>query len=154
MMGNVNILKRLTVFIICIVASVSAGAESLNVDRFFKEDFASDPNVTMVSMSGRQAKWSGLTSYKSVSVSGDAEKADALARSVRKDGIKAEMKETSYKDGKLYFGFYYLGGEGKNRKYLFYLDLRPKGKDKTTLVYIEGDWTADEVKRMITKKIN
>lgn len=154
MTGNVKMLKRLVVFFICILAGgISASAESLNVDGFFKEDFASDPNVTMVSMSGRQAKWSGLTSYKSVSVSGDAEKADAVARAVRKDGIKAEMKETTYKDGKLYFGFYNLGGEGKNRKYLFYLDLRPKGKDKTTLVYIEGDWTAEEVKRMITKKI-
>lgn len=147
-------LMRLVVFIICLFAGVSASAEDLNVARFFKEDFASDPNVTMVSMSGRQTKWSGLTTYRSVSVSGDSEKADALARAVRKDGVKAEMKETSYKDGKLYFGFYNLGGEGKNRKYLFYLDLRPKGKDKTTLVYIEGDWTAEEVKKMITKKIN
>ncbi len=154
MMRNVNMLMRLVVFIICLFAGVSASAEDLNVARFFKEDFASDPNVTMVSMSGRQTKWSGLTTYRSVSVSGDSEKADALARAVRKDGVKAEMKETSYKDGKLYFGFYNLGGEGKNRKYLFYLDLRPKGKDKTTLVYIEGDWTAEEVKKMITKKIN
>ncbi len=153
-MRNVNMLMRLVVFIICLFAGVSASAEDLNVARFFKEDFASDPNVTMVSMSGRQTKWSGLTTYRSVSVSGDSEKADALARAVRKDGVKAEMKETSYKDGKLYFGFYNLGGEGKNRKYLFYLDLRPKGKDKTTLVYIEGDWTAEEVKKMITKKIN
>ncbi len=100
-MRNVNMLMRLVVFIICLFAGVSASAEDLNVARFFKEDFASDPNVTMVSMSGRQTKWSGLTTYRSVSVSGDSEKADALARAVRKDGVKAEMKETSYKDGKL-----------------------------------------------------
>lgn len=154
MIRKVNVPVRLAALVICFMAAVSASAGDLNVSRFFKEDFASDPNVTMVSMSGRKAKWNGLTSYKSVSVSGDSEKADEVARAVRKDGTGAEYKETSYKDGKLYFGFYSLGGEGRNRKYLFYLDLRPKGKDKTTFVYIEGDWTAEEVKKMITKKIN
>ncbi|MDE6379226.1 MAG: hypothetical protein K2L11_02040 [Muribaculaceae bacterium] len=132
--------------------SVSSRAEGLSVDSFFKEDFAKNPNVTMVSISGEQSDWKGLTMYRSVSLSGDPVKADAIARSVRKDGAKADFKETSFKDGKLYFGFYGLGGEGKHRKYLFFLDLRQKGKDKTTLVFIEGDWTPDEVKTMITKK--
>ncbi|MDE6638482.1 MAG: hypothetical protein K2K25_04315 [Muribaculaceae bacterium] len=137
---------------ISLACSIASG-EELNVSHFFKEDFAKNPAVTMVSFSGKQTDWKGLTVYKSVSVSGDNEKADAIARGVKRDGAKADFKETSYREGKLYFGFYGLGGEGSNRKYLFYLDLRPKGKSKTTLVYIEGNWSADEVKEMITKKI-
>ncbi len=135
------------------LASSVASGEKLNVSPFFQEDFAMNPAVTMVAFSGKQTNWKGLAVYKSVSVSGDSEKADAIARGVKKDGAKADFKETSYRDGKLYFGFYGLGGEGRHRQYLFYLDMRPKGKDKTTLVYIEGDWSAEEVKKMITKKI-
>lgn len=149
-------LNRWIAFSVILVFSLAistASGENLSVSPFFKEDFAKNPAVTMVSFSGKQTDWKGLTVYKSVSVSGDNEKADAIARGVKKDGAKADFKETSYRDGKLYFGFYGLGGEGHNRKYLFYLDLRQKGKDKTTLVYIEGNWSADEVKEMITKKI-
>lgn len=141
------------IIIICGIPAFSIQAAKLNIDPFFKEEFAGDPAVTMVSVSGRQSEWKGLTAYKSVSVSGDDEKADAMAHAVRKDGVNAAFKETTFKEGKLYFGFYGLGGEGANRKYLFFLDLRPKGKSKTTLVYIEGDWTPDQVKSMITKKI-
>ena len=149
-------LNRWIAFCIILVFSLAgsiASGENLNVSPFFKEDFAKNPAITMVSFSGKQTNWKGLAVYKSVSVSGDNEKAEAIARGVKKDGAKADFKETSYRDGMLYFGFYGLGGEGRHRKYLFYLDLRPKGKDKTTLVYIEGDWSADEVKEMITKKI-
>lgn len=129
-------------------------AEELNIAPFLKEDFARNPTVTMVSMSGKQSDWIGLTSYRSVSISGDDANADAMARAVRKDGAKAEFKETTFKDGHLYFGFYGLGGEERHRKYLFFLDLRPKGKSKTTLILIEGDWTPEQVKQMLTKKTN
>ncbi|MDE6633446.1 MAG: hypothetical protein K2K23_10645 [Muribaculaceae bacterium] len=142
-----------SVILVFSLASSIASGENLNVSPFFKEDFAKSQAVTMVSFSGKQTDWKGLAVYKSVSVAGDNEKADAIARGVKKDGAKADFKETSFRDGKLYFGFYGLGGEGQHRRYLFYLDMRPKGKDKTTLVYIEGDWSADEVKEMITKKI-
>lgn len=147
-------LLTLAVIIVCGLASASARAAGLNISPFFKEEFAKNPAVTMVVISGRQADWKGLTSYRSVSISGDDAKADEMARAVRKDGAKAELKETSFKKGRLCFGFYGLGGEGANRKYLFFLDLRAQGKSKTTLVYIEGDWTPDQVKKLITKKID
>lgn len=148
-------LIRIIAFAVMLISgliSVSSRAESLSVDPFFTEDFAKNPAVTMVSVSGRQSDWKGLSAYRSVSVAADGEKADAMARAVRKDGVKAEFKETSFKDGHLYFGFYGLGGEGPHRRYLFFLDLRLKGKEKTTLIYIEGDWTPEQVKSMITKK--
>ena len=150
-------MNRRWITVLLILMSFMAGfgvyAENLSIDSFFREDFVKSPAVTMISVSGKQSDWKGLTSYRSVSVSGDDSKADAVSRAVSKDGAKAEFKETSFKGGRLYFGFYGLGGEGYHRRYLFFLDLRPKGKDKTTLIYIEGDWTPDEVKNMITKKI-
>ncbi|MDE6787491.1 MAG: hypothetical protein K2J46_10710, partial [Muribaculaceae bacterium] len=87
------------VILMCSLVSSIASGENLNVSPFFKEDFAKNPAVTMVSFSGKQTDWKGLTVYKSVSVAGDNEKADAIARSVKKDGAKADFKETSYRDG-------------------------------------------------------
>ena len=140
------------VMILCVsLENTTVKAEDLNVTPFLKEDFAKNPSVTMVSMSGKQSDWKGLTSYRSVSISGDDTQADAMARAVRKDGVKAQFKETTFKDGRLYFGFYGLGGEGPHRRYLFFLDMRPKGKSKTTLIDIEADLTPEQVKQMIKK---
>ena len=138
----------LAILISCL-GSMETKAEKLNTAPFLNEDFAKNPAVTMVSMSGKQSDMKGLTSYRSVSISGDDTQADAMARAVRKDGANAEFKETSFKDGRLYFGFYGLGGEGRHRKYLFFLDLRAKGKSKTTLIYIKADLTPEQVKKMI-----
>lgn len=153
MKSRKQIYFKILLTMIMAMAALGADAENLSVNSFFKEDFAKNPAVTMVSVSGKQSDWKGLASYRSVSISGDDDKADEMSRAVRKDGAKAEFKETSFKDGHLQFGFYGLGGEGLHRRYLFFLDLRPKGKPKTTLVYIEGDWSPEEVKAMITKKI-
>ena len=147
-------LLTLAAVLVCGLASFHAKAADMNISPFFKEEFAKNPAVTMVAISGKQAGWKGLTSYRSVSISGDDAKADEMARAVRKDGANAVLKETSFKKGRLCFGFYGLGGEGANRKYLFFLDLRAQGKSKTTLVYLEGDWTPDQVKKLITKKID
>lgn len=144
-----RLLAFFAIFISCLI-STEARAEDLSVAPFLKESFAKNPSVTMVSMSGKQSDLKGVTSYRSVSISGDDMQADAMARAVRKDGAKAEFKETTFKDGHLYFGFYGLGGEGIHRKYLFFLDLRPKGKSKTTLIQIEADLTPDQVKQMVT----
>ncbi len=123
--------------------------EGLNVAPFFTETYISDPNVTLVTFSGSQLDSRGLTKYKSISVADDAVLADKIARAVGKDGSAAQSKEVKYKDGMLYFGFYSMGGKGKHRRYLLYLNRRPTGKEKTTLIYIEGDLDAASVKRMI-----
>ncbi|MDE6741611.1 MAG: hypothetical protein K2J58_04700 [Muribaculaceae bacterium] len=141
----------LVIILFVSLLKITVNAEDLHVAPFLKEDFAKNPSVTMVSMSGKQSEWKGLTSYRSVSISGDDTQADAMARAVRKDGVKAEFKETTFKDGRLYFGFYGLGGEGRYRRYLFFLDMRLKGKSKTTLVNIEADLTPEQVKQMIKK---
>ncbi|MDE7346835.1 MAG: hypothetical protein K2N48_08885 [Muribaculaceae bacterium] len=144
-------IMALVIILFVSLLKITVNAEDLHVDPFLKEDFAKNPSVTMVSMSGKQSDWKGLTSYRSVSISGDDTQADAMARAVRKDGVKAEFKETTFKDGRLYFGFYGLGGEGRHRRYLFFLDMRLKGKSKTTLINIEADLTPEQVKQMIKK---
>ncbi len=149
-------MKRWMVIItlmLCGIFMMSAQDKNLNIAPFFSESYTSSGNVTLVTMKGEQLKVRGLKKYASVSVSGDDDLADRIARAVKKDGAKAEAKETTFKDGRLYFGFYSLGGKGDRRQYLFFLDKRPAGVDKTTMVYICGDWSAEEVKKIINKKI-
>ena len=144
----------LLVMLTCGVAMMM-GQEGLNVAPCFSPSYASNGKVTMVTMTGEQLKWAGqagLKSYRSVSVSGDDELSVQIERAVRKDGAKADYKETSYKDGKLHFGFYSLGGRGSGRRYLLYLNRPADGESKTTLIYIQGDMTPAEVKKLMNRE--
>lgn len=135
---------------ILLLGTISGYAqEGLNVAPFFSDAYASNPKVTMISYSGNQLASRGLTMYKSISVTDDAALADKIARAVAKDGSRAESKEVSYRAGQLYLGFYFLGGRGANRKYMLYLNRRPAGREKTTLIYMEGDLDAAAVKSMM-----
>lgn len=145
--------RWITLILLCVAATVSVRAqEGLEVAPFFSDAYASNGKVTMVTMSGDQLGGSGISRFRSISVSGDPELSDMIEKAVRKDGISAGYKETSYKEGKLHFGFYSLGGKGARRRYLLYLN-RTQGSGKTTLVYIRGDLSPEEVKKMIVKKI-
>ncbi|MDE6533943.1 MAG: hypothetical protein K2M27_10500 [Muribaculaceae bacterium] len=146
-------MKRILFIIVAVmVGGMSANAqEGLDVAAFFTEAYTSNPKVTMVSFSGERLESRGMAKYKSISVTDDSALSDKIARAVGKDGSRSESKEVSYKDGMLYFGFYFMGGTGKERRYLLYLDRRAVGKDKTTLIYIEGNLDMASVKRLIKR---
>lgn len=123
--------------------------EGLHVAPYLSDDFSGGPNVTIVKISGERLKDLGMRKYKSISESGDPDLGANLLRCVTKDGSTAVSKEVSYKKGQLYYGFYFLGGKNYRRKYLLYLNLRAVGKQKSTLIFIEGDLSENEVKDMI-----
>lgn len=144
------------IFIIIILATLgmaSARAQKgLEVAPFFSERSAENPNVTLISMSAEQLSSRGLSKYKSITVENDSNLADRIAVAVASDGSKAVEKEVSYKKGELYLGFYYLGGSGDRRRYLMYLNRRPTGREKVTLIYLEGELGPDAVKRIVIGK--
>lgn len=143
-------MKRILFFILFTVTSLGVFAQKgLSVADFFTDTYASNPDVTMISLSGNQIHADGLKIYKSLSVSGNKEIADKVAEAVRKDGSRAKSKEVSYNNGQLYFGFYFLGGSGTERQYLLFLDRRAMGKDKTTIIYIKGDMDTEGIKKLI-----
>lgn len=149
-------MKRWVLLIILCLGSVASvwAQNGLDVGRFFTDAYTANGKVTMVSMSGEQLAGTGLRKFRSMSVSGDAALSGEIEKAVRKDGAKAAYKETSFKDGRLHFGFYSLGGKDATRQYILYLNRQGEGgAGKTTLVYIQGNLSADEVKKMIVKKI-
>ena len=127
----------------------SMAQDGLNVAQFFSDRYAEQSNVTLVNMSYDKNKQGGLKIYKSISVSDNPSLADKIKRAVTKDGVNAVSKEVSYREGDLYFGFYSMGGKKASRRYLLYLNRRPKGIEKTTLIYIEGELDERAVKSMI-----
>ena len=91
--------KLITIALLVVLGATIAMAQdkTLNVAQFFTDETASLPSVTMVMTTGNQLKWSDCHKYASVSVTCDNALADKLAAAVKKDGVKAESKETSYK---------------------------------------------------------
>lgn len=143
-------MRRMIMIIAILISTAGAWAQTgLNVEQFFDEKYAGDRNVTLVNVSGAQVKGEGLSKYKSISETGEDALAEKIRRAVMKDGVNAKSKEVTYKEGRLYFGFYSLGGTRKHRQYLLYLDRRAVGKNKSTLVFIEGDLDEKQVKSMI-----
>lgn len=143
--------KTLIIMILTVMCSLQSQAgETLGIDLFFSSKYATNPKVTVIDVSNGDSN-GDISVYRSISVSDDRALADKIAVAVAKDGSKAKSKEVSYKQGMLYYGFFSMGGIGKKRKYILYLNRRPTGMEKTTLVYIEADLDETQVKKLINK---
>lgn len=129
----------------------SYAQKGLNVTPFFSDTYKSNPSVTFVEVYGQNLEMAGLTKYISISITANASLSDSIEKAVKKDGATAKSKEVIYKKGTLYFGMYYLGGKGSERCYLYYLNQRPVGNDKTILIYMEGSITEEMAKSLIKK---
>ncbi len=127
----------------------SFAQDDLNIAQFFTDSYGKMGDVTLVSVSSDSREKGAVKIYKSISVVNNSELSDKIARAVSKDGTSAKNKEVSYRDGELYFGFYSMGGKQTSRKYILFLNKRPKGVEKTTLIFIEGNLDEKEVKSLI-----
>lgn len=145
-------MRKILIILLTVVTGLlqSAAEEKLNIDQFFSTKYASNPKVTVIDVTNSNPK-DNIIAYRSISVTDDRELADKIAAAVAKDGSRAKSKEVSYKEGMLYYGFYSMGGVMENRRYILYLNRRPAGKEKTTLVFIKADMDELAVKKLINK---
>lgn len=139
-------------FIVTFGTVPAMSQSGLNVESFFSKEMSKDKSITLVSYEDNGIGNKELVKYKSVTIDGNQSLSDLLMESVMKDAANAKAKEISYKKGELYFGFYSMGGKGKHRRYLLFLNRRPVGKEKTTLIYIEGDMNETDVKELMNTK--
>lgn len=146
-------MKRFYLIILLIVGvwSMAVAQRGLNVSPYFTEKFARNPKVAMIFAEGDDLGMKEIEVYRSVTVEGDSRLCTLLTEAVKKDGANAKSKEVSYKEGELYFGFYFMGGYAQRRRYLLFLNRRPVGKEKVTLIYIEGDISEKDVKKLMGK---
>ncbi len=145
----VRLLRILLVITAGFLSIPAYAQEGLSVAPFFTEAYSANRKLTSVTITGDRCGKMGLTVYKSITVSDDVPLADKIRRAVAKDGAAAKSKEVSYREGQLYFGLYSMGGKEKGRRYLIFLNRRPAGTEKTTLIFIEGDVSEEMVKKLI-----
>ena len=117
-------MKRTTIIILaCMLTTMAAMAQTgLNINRLFD---------------GR---------YKA--------QAEIIENLVVKDGAKAIDKEVEYRNGQLYYGFYTLPKYKRSNRYIFFLNqnlARKSPKNVVTLIYMEGEASAERIKKLIRK---
>lgn len=147
-------MKRLTttvaLMVLLTVAAIAQSA-SLNVSQAFAR-FGKAHDCTEILVTGKKASGIGLARYHSLEV--PAANAATIAAMVTKDGVTAVDRETEYRSGQLYFGFYVLRRSGGVNRYVFYLNqslARTRKADRVTLIYMEGSASKEQVRKLISQ---
>ena len=157
-------MKRITtIMIVCLLFATAATAqEGLNINRLFNKDLKTDEWVTQelngkteIIVTGKKAKEMGLSIYHSLSLSNSTKtERDNIVNLLAKDAAQALDKDVEYRNGQLYYGFYTLRPNKKNKRYIFYLNqnlARKSPKNVVTIIYMEGKKSPEEVKKLIRK---
>ncbi len=141
------------IFMSVLVMTVGLMAQSpfrsgLNISAVFDGRYHDNPKVTETIIKGDALQKYKLTIYRGLTFDGMAEAAETLEPLLAKDGTSALEREVSYKGGHLYYAFYQMPSMVDNI-YLFYLNRHLAGGDKITLIYMRGDATIDDIKKML-----
>ena len=120
--------------------------EGLHVAPFYDGRFNKAKDVVSLNVKGSALKPYRLTLYRSLIFERDM---PDVERAVLLDGKQAIDREVAHRDGRLLYGFYCLPQTSKKDplRYLFYRHTA----GKTILVYLEGEATLEEIKRMFKK---
>ncbi|MCM1503783.1 MAG: DUF6108 family protein [Muribaculum sp.] len=134
----------------------SLAQSELNISKLFDGQFRDDKNAVETIITGDPLYEYYLDYYHSLSFSKEPDKVALIEPLVTKDGAEAIDKEVSYRGGKLYYAFYTFpplkkNGISKSNRYLFYLNQYAVGRDGVTLIYMSGEATRKQVKKMLKK---
>lgn len=147
------LMKRIVIaMIVAVVGQLACyGQKGLAINQLFDGRYRKDANAVETIVRGAAVQKYNLDLYRSVTVTGRPADADEMVRLIKMDTKNAVDIEESFKDGKLYYGFYSLGTRSPNR-YILYLNQYMSGGNKIILLYLEGDAGVKQVKRMLKKK--
>ncbi|MDE5775013.1 MAG: hypothetical protein K2H51_01620 [Malacoplasma sp.] len=146
-------MKRIAIALLVVICGHIAcmAQKGLAINRLFDGRYHKDSCAVETMVRGAAVQKYGLDLYRSVTITGRPSDANEMVSLIRSDVKNAVDSEESYKDGKLYYGFYSLGGKSANR-YILYLNQHVAEGDKIVLLYLEGDAGVKQVKRMLKKK--
>jgi hypothetical protein len=157
-------MKRITtIMMVYLLFTATAAAQAgLNINRLFNENLKTEEWVTQelngkteIIVTGKKAKEMGLSIYHSLSLSNSTKtERDNIVNLLAKDAAQALDRDVEYRNGQLYYGFYTLRPNKKNKRYIFYLNqnlARKSPKNVVTIIYMEGKKSPEEVKKLIRK---
>lgn len=141
--------RLLTTLIVALAATTAAYSQKgLHIASIFDGEYRKKTNVTEVEIKGMRLIKYDLTLFRSITVANDPAIAAKIESLVKADGKSATDRETGIKGGRLYYAIYsFRKSDGSYRYILFRNNLLIKGKE-TTIVYMEGDATLPELKKM------
>ena len=134
-------------------SSTAVAQNGLNINSLFDGRFKKATGATEIIVTGSRANEIGLKVYHSLSVT-DEIQAELIESHVKKDGVQAVDKEVEYRNGQLYYGFYTMKPVKGNKRYIFFLNqnlARKSPKKVVTLIYMEGNATPEQIKKLIRK---
>ena len=127
----------------------AAAQTGLNIDSAFDGRFRSSPAAVETEISGSPLKNSALDIYRSITLTDPALTGDIEAM-VLKDGADAETRQVRYIEGRLYYAYYIFKPVVHYRRYLLVLNSFLKGGKKMTLIYMAGEATPEQIKKLIS----
>lgn len=138
------------IFLGCAAAVIAQKGFAIN--KLFDGRYRKAPNAVETTIRGDLLNGDyDISLYRSISITGDGGDADVIEPLVTSDGKRAIDSEVSYKGGQLYYVFYQLPASDTH-KYLLYINRHRAGGDKIVLMYIEGDVTMRQLKKMFKHK--
>lgn len=131
-------------------AVAATAQEGLSVADVFDGRYHDRAGVRETMISGGSLAAHRLSVYRSLSFDSPVDADVALVeRAVKQDGARATDREVQLRGGRLYYGFYALPRRNSKNRYLLYLNQLAAGGDKLLVIYLEGDASAEQVKKML-----
>jgi len=142
MKHNLRVILFLTLATFCISFSTQAQA----ILSIFKK-YGKDYGVTMLEASRELMKEYKIKTFKSIIFDNGAKALPEIRKAINTDKEGALHIKESTKDGLLMSGYYQLLSEKTNLNR--YLIFKVGKENKTTLIYVEGELTPDELVELL-----
>ncbi len=140
--------------VIAAMCAVTAMAQSgLKIATLLGGNLGKQAGYTEIVVTGSKAAQVGLDVYHSLATT-VAANVPAMERAVTSDGSKAVSKEVEYRGGHLYYGYYVLPRKNGTGRFIFFLNqslAHSNPQQNATLIYMEGNVSSAQIKRLIKK---
>ena len=148
-------MKRFFTIIILMFALMVEGQSQtgLQIAELFNGQYKRKDNAIEVVVKGDQLERYKLKVFRSLTIKNDPKDFERIERLVEQDEKNAISKETGRIGERLYYAFYCFPSEKEHYRYIFYRNssLRKTESNELTLIYMEGNVTMDELKKMFNK---
>lgn len=136
--------------IMVILAILPAAAQNdLAVGSIFDGRYRNKANATETVITGDALKEYKLSTFRSITITGDDTSWKEIEPLVKRDGAKALSKEEKIVNGHLFGAFYELPRHNGRRRYLFYLNRTLKGGERIMIIYLDGKASPSEVRDLL-----
>ena len=148
-------MKKVFAIIVLMLALVVEGRSQtgLQIAELFDGQYKRKDNAIEVVVKGNQLERYRLKVFRSLTIKNDPKDFERIEKLVEQDEKNAISKETGRIGERLYYAFYCFPSEKEHYRYIFYRNssLRKTESNELTLIYMEGNVTMDELKKMFKK---